>query len=166
MPKEGSISSKVGEVQATPTTYTLLRRLKDIYDNITTALTGIVLAAGSAVIGKVRLVTATGGEITDDTQDDVKTHRGKAGLLNSGVKAADTQIKSGAGAVYWLTVSDTAALALELNDSVGGAGTDLWALDLPASGYAHFIFDPPIEFATGIYLDVSTATCKVTIGYI
>lgn len=159
MPKEGSISGKVGEVQATPTAYTLLRRLKDL-------LTGIILTAGSAVIGKVRLVTATGDEVTDDTQDDVKTHRGKAGLSNSGVKSADAAIKAGAGAVYWLTVSDTAALAIELNDSLAGAGADLWALDLPASGYAHNIFDPPIEFATGIYLDVSTATCKVTIGYI
>jgi hypothetical protein len=37
---------------------------------------------------------------------------------------------------------------------------------IPANGYAHFIFDPPIEFATGIYLDVSTATCKVSLGYL
>ena len=56
----------IGEIQATPTSYTLLRRLKDL-------LTGIVLAAGTAVIGKIRLVTATGDEITDDTADAIKT---------------------------------------------------------------------------------------------
>ena len=92
--------------------------------------------------------------------------RGRAGLGNSGVKAADALIKTGKGAVYWMTVSDTAALAIELNDSLADGGVDQWALSLPASGYGHFIFDPPIEFSTGIYLDVSTNTCKVVIGYI
>uniref|UniRef100_A0A6M3J9A1 Uncharacterized protein n=1 Tax=viral metagenome TaxID=1070528 RepID=A0A6M3J9A1_9ZZZZ len=48
----------IGELQATPTEYTLLRRLKDL-------LTGIVLAAGTAVIGKVRLVDSDGTEITE-----------------------------------------------------------------------------------------------------
>lgn len=52
----------IGEVQATPTAYTLLRRLKDL-------LTSIVLAAGSAVIGKV------GHDITgiDDGRKTVAT---------------------------------------------------------------------------------------------
>lgn len=93
--------------------------------------------------------------------------RAKAGLLSSGVKSADASIKASPGAVYWLTVSDTAALLIELSDSVAGTGTDLWALILPAGGYAHFIFDPPIEFSVGIYLDMSTTgTGKVVIGYI
>jgi len=89
------------------------------------------------------------------------------GLLSSGVLAADTAVKSSAGKVYWLTISDaTANVAVELNDSTDNTGTDVWALDLPSAGYGHFIFDPPLEFANGIYLDVSTITCKVTIGYI
>ena len=87
-------------------------------------------------------------------------------LSNSGVKSADALIKTGAGDVYWITVSDTAALAIELNDSTNNSGTDRWGVNLPAAAYAHFIFDPAIKFSTGIYLDVSTATCKVTIGYI
>ncbi len=89
-----------------------------------------------------------------------------ASLLRSGVKSADAAIKASPGAVYWMTVTDTAALAIELNDSTGGAGTDQWAGDFPAGAYAHFIFDPPLAMTAGIYLDVSTATCKVTIGYI
>lgn len=92
--------------------------------------------------------------------------RGPGGLLNSGVLSADTAVKAAPGDVYWLTVSDSANLAIEINDSVAGAGADVWGIDLPAAGYGHFIFDPPIECAAGIYLDVSTITCKVTIGYI
>lgn len=111
------------------------------------------------IIGKVAIDQTTPG-----TTNGVA--RTKAGLSNSGVISDDAAIKASAGAVYWLSVSDTAALAIELNDSTDGAGTDVWALDLPAGGYAHFIFDPPIECGTGIYLDVSTATCKVTVGYI
>lgn len=102
----------------------------------------------------------------DSDRSTRKVVRDKGGLLNSGVKTDKALIATGVYQVHWLTVSDTAALALELNDSTANGGTDKWALDLPAGGYAHFIFDPPIEFATGIYLDVSTATCKVTIGYI
>lgn len=58
----------IGEVQASPTAYTVLARLKDL-------LTGIVLAAGTAVLGKVRLVTALGDEVTNDTKDAVKTDK-------------------------------------------------------------------------------------------
>ena len=99
--------------------------------------------------------------------DALSAVRGKnPDLLNSGVLSADTAVKSSEGYVYWITISDTAALAIELNDSTDNSGTDRWAVDLPADAYAHFIFDPPIKFSNGIYLDVSTATCKVTIGYI
>ena len=119
----------------------------------------LTIAAGANVIGKVGIDQTTLG-----TTNGVV--RVKGGLSNSGVKTADAAIKASAGAVYWLTVSDTAALAIEINNSTDNSGTDVWALDLPAAGYAHFIFDPPIECDTGIYLDVSTATCKVTVGYI
>jgi hypothetical protein len=63
---EFSSKSRFGEVQETPTQYTLLGRLRDL-------LTGIVLAAGTNVIGKVRLVTTAGDEITNDTQDAIAT---------------------------------------------------------------------------------------------
>ncbi len=86
-------------------------------------------------------------------------------LLSSGIKSADTLILTGAGYVYWISVSDTAALAIELNDSTDGAGTDQWGVEIPADGYGMWIFDPPLSFTTGIYLDVSTGTCKVTVGY-
>lgn len=91
--------------------------------------------------------------------------RGQSQAKNSGVLCGNTAVKTSAGEVFWLTVSDTAALAIELNDHPSGSGTDRWAIDLPADGYGHFIFDPPIPFDNGIYLDVSTVTCLVTIGY-
>ena len=92
------------------------------------------------------------------------TFRSTATLLNSGVLSGDTQVKASPGAVYWISVSDSAALTIDLEDS-SGSGTSKWGIDLPAEGYGHFIFDPPLEFGTAIYLDVDTATCKVTIGY-
>ncbi len=92
--------------------------------------------------------------------------RGRAGIISSGVKTADGQIKASAGAVYWLSVSDDAAAVIQLNDSLNDSGTDLWGTTIPADGYAHFIFDPPLEFATGIYLDVPTGAPDVYVGYI
>jgi len=86
--------------------------------------------------------------------------------LSTSVKSADTAIKSAAGKVYWITVSDSADLEVELNDSTDNSGTDKWGIKFNADSIFHFIFDPPIEFSTGIYLDVSTATCVVTVGYI
>jgi len=62
---ENAGSDVFGLVTDTPAVFTLLRRLKDL-------LTGIVLSASTAVIGKIRLVTATGDEITDDTLDAIK----------------------------------------------------------------------------------------------
>lgn len=96
----------------------------------------------------------------------LKVGRAEVGLSNSGVLSGDTEVKSSAGKVYWMSVSDTAALSIELNDSTDNSGTDRFAAVLPANCYGHYIFDPPIEFTSGIYLDVSTATCKIVVGYL
>ena len=107
------------------------------------------------------------GEGTARTSNLIpKTVREKAGLSNSGLKTSDAAIKASAGAVYWLTISDTAAGVIQLNDSTDDSGTDLWQLTIPADGYAHIIFDPPLEFSVGIFLDVPTGTPDVIIGYI
>lgn len=112
-----------------------------------------------------KLVTRTGDALDDDTNDVLKVARGKASLLSSGLKTSDTAIKSSPGEVHWLSVSDTAAAVVQLNDSLSDGGTDLWGITIPADGYAHFIFDPPLEFETGIYLDVPTGAPDVFIGY-
>lgn len=125
----------------------------------------VVLPNGTNVIGKVRLVTASGDEITDDTQDAAKGYRTKAGLSQSGLKTTSGQIKASAGEVYWLSLSDADALAIQIKDSTEDSGDVPWGIELPADGYAHFIFDPPIECGTGIYLKVVTGTPNVYMGY-
>jgi hypothetical protein len=92
--------------------------------------------------------------------------RGRAGLLSSGVKTQDTQIKSGGGLVHWVTLSATAASVVGLADAVGNSTTYVEKFTLPSDGYAHYILDPPLEFATGIWLDVVSGTCDVIVGYI
>ena len=150
--KDADGNEVIGKVTASPASYTLLDRLKAL-------LTGIKLAANSGVdIGDVDILSIAAGANQIGA-------RSKCGLLNSGVLSGDTNVKSAAGEVYWITISDTAALSAELNDSADNTGTDKWAIVVPANAYAHFIFDPPIEFSTGIYLDVSTITCIVVIGY-
>lgn len=52
--KQDTLLTRVGEVQASPTANTVLDRLKAL-------LTGIVLAAGSAIIGKVGIDQTTNG---------------------------------------------------------------------------------------------------------
>ena len=87
-------------------------------------------------------------------------------LLNSGVQTADVAIKASKGEVYWLTVSDDSAAVIGLADSLANSTTYLWKLTIPADGYAHIIFQPPIEFSTGIWLDVPTGTPDVIVGYV
>ncbi len=102
----------------------------------------------------------------DGTNWEPKKSRAPVGLSASGLKTADGQIKGSAGSVYWLSVSDTVAAVIQLNDSLNDSGTDIWGITIPADGYAHFIFDPPLEFGTGIYLDVPTGAPDVYVGYI
>ncbi len=94
----------------------------------------------------------------------VKTTRVGGGLVSSGVQTSDVQIKTGAGKVYMLTISKAGIIGLA--DAVGNSATYKWGATLPADGYAHYIFDPPYEFATGIWLDVTSGTPDVYVGYI
>lgn len=84
----------------------------------------------------------------------------------SGLLTADTAIKTSPGRVYQLTVSDTSAAVIQLNDSTNDSGTDRWQVTIPADGYAHFIFQPPLKFQNGIYLDVPTGAPDIFIEYI
>jgi hypothetical protein len=99
---------------------------------------------------------------------DTYCRSGETGAFTSGVLAADTLIKTGAGKVFWISFFDAADLTLQLNDSLANGGTDKWAglLDVSVKPGEHINFDPPLEFSTGIYLDVDTATCLVTVCYV
>jgi len=158
---QGAIADAAVVAGAAGTLSAKLRRL-------TTDLSGVLLDTADIEVATeaINVALQAGGITQTQLAAIVAAQRSAGVLLNSGVLAADTQVKASAGNLYWLSVSDTANLAIEINDSVGGAGVDVWGIDLPAAGYAHLIFDPPIECANGIYLDVSTVTCKATIGYI
>lgn len=91
----------------------------------------------------------------------------------STVSTTQAAIKSAAGSVHWLTVTNTHATEqaqIELNDSADDSGTDRWAAVFgdvadPFPGPLHFVFSPPIKFKTGIYLDITNGTVKVVVGY-
>lgn len=90
----------IGEVQASPTAYTVLARLKDIATGLTTALTGIVLAAGSAIIGKVRMVDSGGTEVTEATGHSIQAKliagtaiAGKVGIDQATANANEVVVK-------------------------------------------------------------------------
>jgi len=86
--------------------------------------------------------------------------RSETGGKNSGLISTDTAVFSSAGKVYWITISDTGDVEVELNDSIDNSGTDKWGIKLDASvnNIFHAVFDPPIEFSTGIYVDVTSST--------
>lgn len=83
-----ALSIKVGEVQANPTSNTLLGRLKDL-------LTGIILAAGTNLIGKVSIdqVSANANEVVVKTINTGANAIGKL-AANSGVDIGDVDILS------------------------------------------------------------------------
>ncbi len=86
--------SGMGEVQANPSANTVLARLKDL-------LTGIVLAAGEAIIGKARLVDSGGTEVTEAAGHTVKvsgtvtsTVTGTVGIDQATANANEVVVKS------------------------------------------------------------------------
>lgn len=102
--------------------------------------------------------------------DGLDTHirQQETGATTTGVLSADTAVKSAPGKVFWLTIHSTNDVSIELNDSTDNGGTDKWTmvLDVSVQNFGHFIFDPPLEFATGIYFDQSHTSAKTIFCYI
>jgi len=90
----------------------------------------------------------------------------ETGLSTSGVITSDTAVKEAPGKVYWITLSVESASVIQLNDSTDDSGTDKWQLRLPDNGCIHINLDPPIECATGIYIDIPAGEPTVVVGYI
>lgn len=130
-------ATQLGEVQASPTAYTLLARLKDL-------LTGIVLAAGTNIIGKVGIDQTTPG--TTNAVAPIAGQNGVAGgagavsatvqrvtlasddpavaaLVTNGVllKAGEAYVGSVGGKSFDVTVTPTVTNgAYSAGDIVGG----------------------------------------------
>lgn len=97
---------------------------------------------------------------------DTYARQGETGLQSSGVLTSDTAVKAVAGKVYWVTISGDTTTKIQLNDSTDDSGTDKWSYRVQANGNAHIIFDPPLEFSTGIYLDMPAGEAETIVGYI
>ncbi len=89
------------------------------------------------------------------------------GYVTSSVSTADAVLKTGAGFIHWITISNihaTEASAIELEDT----GTDVWGITVEALdqniGIVHAVFDPPIRCTTGISVDITNGTIKATVG--
>ena len=102
----------------------------------------------------------------DGTNWEPKKSRAPVGLSSSGVKTADVAIKASAGAVYWITISVSAAAVIGIANSTTNSTDYEWKVTIPTDGYAHYILDPPLELSTGIWLDIASGTTDVIVGYI
>jgi len=108
------------------------------------------------------------------TYDRLRSYSG--GVLKVGrAEVGATLVRlTGAGAVVagakklmWLTVRPSAAnWALELTDAVAGGGAVKWDIGGAAVESHHFVFDPPIEFSTGVYLETFTNSTSVMFSYV
>lgn len=83
------------------------------------------------------------------------------------IVTSDTQVKSGAGEVFWISVSaGTTGGAFQINDGTNDGGSDVYDTTVTAStGPWTVNFDPPIQCKTGIFVDVPGTNLKITIGY-
>lgn len=146
--KASDTDTLIGEVQASPTANTVLDRLKSL-------LTGIVLAAGTNLVGRAvaDASSATGGIAS--------TYR----LLSAAGTSGDAaNVKASAGRLYAIQGYNAASSVryLKLYNSASaptaGSGTPVKTLALPPT--AAFAFDWPLgyTFATGIGFTLVTGS--------
>lgn len=139
--QETAINTALGTVTASPTANTVLDRLKAL-------LTGIVLAAGSAIIGKVGI---------DQTTNGTTNAVALTGYSNNNITTATTTtVKSGAGTLHGINVNSlgTVASSAVVYDNTAGSGTKIATLDtLTLKGWNQF----DVNFATGLTI-VTTGT--------
>jgi hypothetical protein len=117
------LNKKIGEVQETPTPYTLLARLKDL-------MSGMVLAAGSAIIGKVGI-----DQTTDGTTNKVQARNATHGnfQVNATLQINDTDNAVGNPAFAQLTAGSAIVGAFKTDQTTHGT-TDKVAADLYVGG--------------------------------
>lgn len=95
-----------------------------------------------------------------------KQARAEAGLSTNRIAAAGA-IKVSAGSLYWLTIRPSAAnWVVSLDDSTDGSAATKWDIGAAAADGIHIVFDPPMEFAAGIYAEALTNITSITAGYL
>ena len=144
-----AINTATGAVTASPTANTILARLKDI-------LSLTVLAAGTAIIGKVGIDQVTSGANTVVL----------AGFTKAAITTATTTlVKSGAGILHGVTINSkgTVASTVTIYDALTAIGNPIAIIDsLTLSG--QFVYD--INLDTGLTI-VTTGTVapNLTVSY-
>lgn len=113
--KQDTLAALVGEVQASPTSNTLLDRVKAL-------LTGIVLAAGTNIIGKVGIDQTTDGT-TNKVNIDASLKSGTAtrSSVNSGTSSATILASNANRKGATIFNSDANALLLDLSGGTAAA---------------------------------------------
>ena len=67
--------------------------------------------------------------------------------------------------VFWITLNvPTTTTVFQLNDSSNDSGDDVWDAKLVNGLVLHCVFDPPMLFERGLYVDVDQTTSSWTIG--
>ncbi len=97
----------------------------------------------------------------------LKVGRAEVGLLTARMTAVGQVGAAGARKLYWIHENGSAASALyELTDAAAGGGAVVFD-HFSTSREGHLItFDPPMEFANGIYLETFTNMTSIVFGYL
>lgn len=114
---------------------------------------------------KATLATLLAGE--DLTNDVLKTEQRFSG---SGVLLTDTLVKSGAGFIHTVTISqnDAAPTAgtIDIYDNTSAAGTKLFTWTLTTAVFTPFTVILDMSFSNGLYVDFTTTNdVAVSISY-
>lgn len=97
----------------------------------------------------------------------LKVGRAEVGLLDVRLIAVGQVGAAGARKLYWLTTSPSGANAnIELADAAAGGGAVKWDWFCTDRHSHHMVFDPPMEFSTGIFLETFDNMTAVTFGYL
>lgn len=75
-------------------------------------------------------------------------------------------IKDSPGKLYWLTINPSAInFVVELTDDTAALGTVVWDAFGSVRLVQHVIFDPPMDFDTGIYAETLTNITSIIAYY-
>jgi hypothetical protein len=113
------LHDKVGEVRVSPSSYTILGRLRDIV----TALGGVVLSAGSAIIGKVGI-----DQTTDGTTNKVSSTQSTHDNLNCNANLQQNNADIASGNPLYMQVEDGKDVTLGAKADARSTATDTTAI--------------------------------------
>lgn len=100
--------------------------------------------------------------------ESTATYKRASELCSTKRLTAVGAIKAAAGKLYWITVRpSTQDWYVSIDNSTDGSGTTAWDVGSGGSSSApfHAVFDPPIPFSTGIYLEAVDHITSITAGY-